>query len=659
MLWRCSFIAETCQDLPTILTQRAFKISKTPGAILPNFIFTGQGAQWHAMGRELIRAMPIFQQSLMASEIILQELGSKWSLVTELLRDEATSNLGDSSIAQPATTAIQIALVDLLASLGIRPVAVLGHSSGEIAAAYTCGALSHSAALSVSYHRGFIARACKQAANLEGAMLAVGLGVDDVKAYIGRLHRGTVSVACDNSAKSTTISGDKLAIEELKENLDAQSTFAKILNVEVAYHSHHMNEVALQYLEALDGLEFGLPLPSVKFYSSVTACEKTSAFGPSYWVQNLTSQVRYSEAFEQLCRYNDNAGGMNSTDTAATFIEIGPHCALAGPTKQLLNQINTGTSKMIYIPSLVKNISGFRTLLALNGRLFELGHPISFSQLMSNETRSQNSKVVHDLPAYQWDHSSRYWHESRSSREHRLRNYPYHDLLGTRIPGGTPMEPGWRSYLSIDKLPWLQDHMVDDSIIFPGSGYLCMAIEAMRQDIATRHSGERVRQYVLRDIVFSKALLIPTSPGKIEAQFSLRLARNSNNMNSTGWADFRVCSLSRENAWHLNCWGSITVEYWSSLDQIEQFGESDSSVVLQPESGALEHPFIEQYSSHELYRTLRDKGNAYGPTFATMDNLRISNFKATGKRPRTLYAPLSVLDPRRVLLRKVSPWFEC
>ncbi|KAL8717594.1 MAG: hypothetical protein Q9225_005174 [Loekoesia sp. 1 TL-2023] len=626
MFWRCSFVAESFQELRSALTQQSPNLIKAAGTIHLNFIFTGQGAQWYAMGRDLIHTAPTFRKSLVSSENVLRTLGSTWSLFTELLRDEATSKLDDSVIAQPATTAIQIALVDLLFSLGIKPVAVLGHSSGEIAAAYAAGALSHTVALSVSYHRGFIAKECKHDDNNGGAMLAVGLGIEEVQGYVTQLHTGSVTVACINSLKSTTISGDRSAIDELKEILDAKAVFSRELKVEVAYHSHHMQKVALRYLEALKCLDFGLHLPSTKFFSSVTACEKTSGFGPTYWVQNLTSQVRFSEAFTQLY-HNQIADGMSPTDTAMAYVEVGPHSSLAGPTHQILSQISPESVKKVYIPSLVRHRSGLQTVLALTGRLFDLGHPILFDRFILGERDCHNLKVIHDLPPYQWDHSSVYWHESRLSREHRLRKNPPHDLLGVRSPSGTSMEPAWRNFLSLDRLPWLQDHVVDDSIIFPGSGYVCMAVEAMRQEIENRQSRGRVLQYMLRDIVFSKAILIPALPGKIEIQLSLRPSRNLNNRNTTGWTDFRICSLSHDDVWNENCWGSIMVEFWPSADEVEQFGEADTSAMFQ---SGMSSSAIETYSSDQLYQTLRAQGNDYGPSFAIMDDLRIGNYEAVG-----------------------------
>jgi acyl transferase domain-containing protein len=249
-LWnyRSSFVVTTHEELVHALTEKALSITRTRMNAPVVFMFTGQGAQWYAMGRELIQTQSAFGDSFTKSDKILKSFGAEWSLVEELLKDEISTRIGESEIAQPASTAIQIALVDLLVSWGICPEAVVGHSSGEIAAAYAAGALTHVAALEISYHRGFLSEAIKQISNSKGAMMAVGLGEAEVTGFIDQITSGLCCVACINSPGSTTISGDEAAIDELKGLLDDQSIFNRKLKVDTAYHSHHMKKVADRYV---------------------------------------------------------------------------------------------------------------------------------------------------------------------------------------------------------------------------------------------------------------------------------------------------------------------------------------------------------------------------------------------------------------------------
>ena len=233
---------------------------------------------------------------------MLTELGAPWTLSEELLRDESESRINDSKLAQPAITALQIALVDLLQEMGIRPQIVIGHSSGEIAAAYAAGVLSQKAAMEISYHRGAVAGACKKLMSpVEGAMIVVDISEADSLGYISQLKQGRAAVACANSLTSTTISGDGTAIDELQTILQASSIRSWRLPVDIAYHSYHMKCVSDQCLKLLNrygrrltyDLERGHPAEGIKYISSVTTKEKKSDFGPAYWVENLVSKLRF------------------------------------------------------------------------------------------------------------------------------------------------------------------------------------------------------------------------------------------------------------------------------------------------------------------------------------------------------------------------------
>lgn len=145
--YRFSVVATDSEELRAALSQVKTAKTKVASSVSIAFVFTGQGAQWPAMGRELIATSLVFRRSILKSDRILRDLECEWSLMAELVESGDQSHIGHSEVSQPSCTAIQIALVDLLEDLSIRPKSVVGHSSGEIAAAYAAGALTHEAAM--------------------------------------------------------------------------------------------------------------------------------------------------------------------------------------------------------------------------------------------------------------------------------------------------------------------------------------------------------------------------------------------------------------------------------------------------------------------------------------------------------------------------------
>lgn len=188
MAWRSTCVASRTEDLLTSMTNapsvRA-SLSK-PQPIV--FLFTGQGAQWHAMGRELLETDSAFRDSIVRSDEILQSLGMTWSLIEELLKDKSSSKMDQSEVAQPASAAVQVALVDMLRKLGIMPQAVLGHSSGEIASAYAAGAITQADVMQICLRRSQISQWTRDSVPSPGAMMAVGLGEPEVLPYLERTN---------------------------------------------------------------------------------------------------------------------------------------------------------------------------------------------------------------------------------------------------------------------------------------------------------------------------------------------------------------------------------------------------------------------------------------------------------------------------------------
>lgn len=622
---RTSFLATTSEDF-----LKAHKKLSSPEKMMTKprvtLLFTGQGAQWYAMGRELIHTESSFAASLQESERILGNLGMDSSLLEELSRSQDTSRINESEISQPATTALQIALVDLLGSFAVVPESVVGHSSGEIAAAYAAGALTHSAALCVSFQRSKVSRLVKKVVSTPGGMLVTTLSEVDAYQYIDHIGSKRLSLACINSPSSTTISGDKEALDELRRTLEKESVMAKPLAIDVAYHSHHMKAVADQYLCGLQGLEHSRARDNIQLYSSVTGQPKTTGFGPEYWVQNLVSTVRFSDALVAACEL-----APGSRAVPRVFLEVGPHAALAGPVKQTLV---SGPSKVDhkYVSALVRERNAYTSVLSLAGKLFEFGVDINLEAVNDISGGAYDRVAMHDLPPYSWDYSNRYWHESRLSKEYRFRKHPYHDLLGLRLVGSTPLEPVWRNLLSVDAQPWLAEHIIDGFAILPGSSFLTMAMEAARQ-LNDERGAPRIKRFCLKKVKYVKAVKIPESPAKVEIMISLRApySRAAMPHDLSEWETFRVTSSAGAETWSINCVGQIRLEYDSVPNEVDK-GRQELEAM-----GDIHKHFLQvkaacaELLEHEtLYEEMRRNGVDYGANFATIKELRIGECQAAG-----------------------------
>jgi acyl transferase domain-containing protein len=228
-------------------------------------------------------------------------------LIEELSRSPEDTQLNHPLLSQTICSALQITLVDLLASWNIYPSSVTGHSSGEIAAAYACCALSEDA-MAVAYFRGIAASQLLIAPDMKGAMIAIGMSSDTTQGYLERLTAGKAVVACINSPSSVIVSGDVTAIEELSEVLKEKSVSSRRLAVDVAYHLHHMEIVAHEYFASIEHISPRHSQDTVSAinkdstFSSVTGTEiQNSEMGAQYWVSNLLGQVKFSEALRKLC----------------------------------------------------------------------------------------------------------------------------------------------------------------------------------------------------------------------------------------------------------------------------------------------------------------------------------------------------------------------
>ncbi|KAL6231640.1 hypothetical protein BDW75DRAFT_243734 [Aspergillus navahoensis] len=630
--WRTSITAFSYGALLSALDSPHLRLSKSAANPRVVFVFTGQGSQYAKMGRELLYQEASFSHSLYRSRNILTDLGASWDLIDELLSVDSASRINSSELSQPATTAIQIALVDMLTQLNVHPTAVLGHSSGEVAAAYAAGILDHKEALTIAYYKGFVASWCKEAVLPKGAMLAVGLGEEQTLKYLERGQSGKCTIACVNSPSSVTLSGDETAVMETHELLEKDSVFNRQLKVDIAYHSHHMRAVSGQFYDCIQHVRALLPRPSVSFFSSVTGSRMNKPLGASYWVDNLVSQVRFSPALEALAREH-----FASSSDALLLVEVGPHAALQGPIRQVMHALADSSAKWLYTPSLVRKKDAHVAALEMIGSLFEQGVPVDLTIALSQpnyEAPQQLLPVVTDLSPYPWDHSSHYWHESRLSKEYRFRQHPPHDLCGLRLSGTSVLEPCFRQVLSVENLPWLQEHIIDGFALYPGSAFLTMGIEALRQVCKDRGEKREIAEYVFRDVVFSRALVVPDSPGRIEVLLNLSPSRSP-------WEEFRITSVDADGTWNEHCKGFICALFRTMPTENEVENQAMSVSMAKTRLDEATHSCHETIPREAIYAHMRDNGIDYGDSFAIIQDLQLGDHKAIGR--------LQIPDIRRVM----------
>ena len=431
------------------------------------------------MGREL-SVYPVFLNSLRSAQKYFKLLGCTWMLIgkyclryrlchstndtnlDELQRSEELSNINNPRLAQPLCTVLQIALIDLLATWNVFPSAVVGHSSGEIAAAYCAGGISRESAWKIAYFRGALAGRLVETKQRNGSMVAVALSETDIQHYLDQVavQYGPcrLSVGCINSPVSVTVTGDEECVNALRALMNKERIFCRKLQVTIAYHSFHMEDVAAEYQKLIEDIiprQWNRDITLPVMFSSVT-CEHVRVEQlekPDYWVSNMVRPVRFSDALSKLCSnaYNGSA--------PAILVEIGPHAALRRPVKETLDAISLNT-EVAYDVMLMQNVSAAESTLELMGRLHSKGCNIDFLEVNSPGTSTLELQLLPNLPLYPFDHSQQHWLESRLSRNFRFRKLPRHELLGTPSTDWNPLEGKWRNIIRVSENPWIRDHKV-------------------------------------------------------------------------------------------------------------------------------------------------------------------------------------------------------
>ncbi|KAE8149878.1 hypothetical protein BDV25DRAFT_140396 [Aspergillus avenaceus] len=613
--WRLAVTASSDKEL-----EQFFSDIPEPSRALrdPNvaFVFTGQGAQWHGMGKELLGSYRVFKQTMNAVDRCLAQLGANFSVSEDILTtDVGSSSLSAAYKSQPACTAIQLALTDLLASWGITPTAVTGHSSGEIAAAYAARILTLEECVRVAYARGLAAKTLSESLKTKGAMLAVGASVEDIRPSVEALQNGHAVIACVNSGSSVTVSGDESAIIELQSILDKRGLFTRKLKVDVAYHSHHMQQVSQQYLTLIGDLA---PKPSdIPFHSAVHGrVVLASELGASYWVENLVSRVEFVKALENL----------TTTSThVTTLVELGPHCALQMPVKDIVRGQDLGRT-VNYLPSLKRNENAAEAMHKLAVSLFLQGFMLNLEaiNLPDKPLTNRRPTLLTNLPKYPWNHTERYWHSSRLTNNLYHRKFPRSDILGSLCTENIDFEPRWRNIVRADDHSWIRQHKVHGNNVYPMAGFLIMATEALIQN-STLH-GVPTRGITLRDVAITRMLAIPDSLA-VETMLTLRPCRNeSPGQSIDSWYEFKIFSWVEGRGWDQHCNGFIKGEQDKEVNPVDGHQRQEAlAAQMSQQIASIRTACTIEVDKNLLYDNIRSSGVEYGPMFRALSEIAISD----------------------------------
>ncbi|KAK7714826.1 putative PKS-like protein biosynthetic cluster [Diaporthe eres] len=558
------------------------------------------GAQWASMGVELL-AFAVFRESVEYADAYLRSIGSTWSA---------------------------LALVDLLSSWNIHPQAVVGHSSGEIAAACCAGSLSRDSALRVAYFRGeCVSKLLEDSSTRElGGMLAVGLSAEElqphIQAVLGDGDPDELQCGCLNSPKSTTVTGLDRYIDALAGRLEELKVFSRKLNVPVAYHSRQMLAVADSYRSSLEGYlkpgAKGRSSGTPALFSSVTGFKapKDDLSSADYWVKNLVSPVRFSQALQLM--YTSLQDGEDSQTRPLTYlVEVGPHCSLERPIRDTL----PGDSALVYDYTLRRNSSSVDDVKRLAGRTAIHGYAVDVQALNGHLGRPREPKVLFDLPKYSFNHSQSYWVESRLSRNTRNREHPRHELLGTRSADWNPLRPTWRLVLRDSDLPWVADHKVDGIILYPAAGMLVMAIEGLR---SLQTESSRVSGYTLKDVNIGSALVVPTGDEGVETQLHLGPCNPTSDTQKGVSAWFFWIHSVTNDEWKLHCSGQISVEENATDDTVSETEGGHAHGTTARSFGKVLERCSSSIDRKAFYQAVLEKSVDLGQTFRTLQDIRFN-----------------------------------
>ena len=563
------------------------------GSVSPQlaFVFSGQGPQWWAMGRELIESEPIFQREI---ERCAEEMKRyiSWDLLEELARDEATSRVGETEIAQPALFALQIGLAALWKSWGIEPQALVGHSVGEVAAAHVGGVLSFEDAVRVICHR---ARLMQGATGL-GKMAAVELPEFETKELL-RPYENRISIAAVNSPASTVVSGETEAVEAVVALATERGVRTKVLPVNYAFHSPQMERFRDEMTSAVSGVN--PQSPPIPVYSTVKgALADGMDFDAVYWGNNIRQTVRFADAIRVMLD-----GGCD------TFIELSPQPVLAS---MIARCAEAAGKKTVVFPSLRQGRSERAHMLESLAGLFTVGSVVNWRQV------HRYAGQVVPLPPYPWQ-QKRFWLEEPKTPIHPASTVT--EAESRKCHGRRLHSPGLRGAVFETRLGarsprFLKDHQIFGALIVPAPLLVEIALGGAREALASE-------DIVVTDFLVLRAMVLDAQNQRV-----VQLLLDSPDAEAS---DFQIHSADltegQEPTWTLHATGKVRLRAKNTVVAESPF-----------DAAAIGDSFSQTLSADQFYRRFEIRGAVFGPTFRAVDNCR----QAIGRALTELRLPESL-----------------